>query len=72
MDAPATHLEALRRFPFDTVLTPWNWRLARVPEFRRDFEALAEEVAAQDAGLIIMKSVARHLWPTGGQDRTTW
>src|ERR671934_408249 len=22
MDAPATHLEALRRFPFDTVLTP--------------------------------------------------
>ena len=23
----ATHLEALRRFPFDTVLTPYNYRL---------------------------------------------
>lgn len=72
MDAPAAHLEALRRFPFDTVLTPWNWRLARFPGFRRDFEALVEEVVAQDAGLMIMKSVARHLWPVGGKSRTTW
>ena len=28
MKAPAVHLEALRRFPFDTVLTPWNYRLS--------------------------------------------
>src|SRR5215216_1777624 len=26
--APATHLEALRRYPFDTVLTPWNYILS--------------------------------------------
>ena len=28
--APATHLEALSRFGFDTVLTPWNFVLAMV------------------------------------------
>ena len=27
MRAPAVHLEALRRFRFDTVLTPYNYRL---------------------------------------------
>ncbi len=72
MQAPATHLEALRRFPFDTVLTPWNWRLARFPGFRRDFEALVEEIQAQDAGLMIMKAVARNLWPKGPKHRSTW
>ncbi len=72
MGASATHLEALRRFPFDSVLTPWNWRLARVPEYRRDFEALLEEITAQDAGLMVIKSVARNLWRQGQQTRSTW
>jgi len=31
MKAPAVHLEALRRFRFDTVLTPYNYRLTRYP-----------------------------------------
>src|SRR3712207_7920832 len=27
-EATATHLEALRRYPFDTVMTPWNYVLS--------------------------------------------
>ncbi|HZA19505.1 MAG TPA: aldo/keto reductase [Actinomycetota bacterium] len=73
MEAPATHLEALRRFPFDTVLTPFNYRLAQYPEYRRDYEALTEEIAAQDAGLMVIKAVARNLWRTDRPpERTTW
>jgi aryl-alcohol dehydrogenase-like predicted oxidoreductase len=73
MESPATHLEALRRFPFDTVLTPFNYRLAQFPEYRRDYEALTEEIAAQDAGLMIIKAVARNLWRTDRPaHRTTW
>ena len=72
MAAPATHLEALRRHPFETVLTPWNWRLARFPEYRRDFDALADEIRAQDAGLMLIKTLARNLWREGPHDRTTW
>jgi aryl-alcohol dehydrogenase-like predicted oxidoreductase len=73
MEAPATHLEALRRFPFDSVLTPYNYRLAQFPEYRRDYEALTEEAIAQDVGLMIIKAVARRLWRDDRSPaRTTW
>ena len=69
MKAPAVHLEALRRFRFDTVLTPYNYRLTRYPGFLRDFEALVEEVRVQDAGLMLIKAVARNLWRAGEAHR---
>jgi aryl-alcohol dehydrogenase-like predicted oxidoreductase len=73
MAAPAVHLEALRRFAFDTVLTPYSYRLTRYPEYLRDFDALAEEVRRQDAGLMLIKAFARNLWRDGDQGRfTTW
>ena len=61
--APATHLEALRRFPFATVMTPLNARLWQDADYRRDFEALVAEVRAQDAALLTIKAVARRNWP---------
>jgi predicted aldo/keto reductase-like oxidoreductase len=61
--APATHLEALARFPFDTVLSPLNYVLAQDPVYLADYQALVAEVQAQDAGLMIIKSVARRNWP---------
>jgi aryl-alcohol dehydrogenase-like predicted oxidoreductase len=73
MKAPAVHREALRRFPFDTVLTPYNYRLTRYPDYLRDFDALVEEVHAQDAGLMVIKAVARNLWRAGEEHRfATW
>ena len=75
-EAPATHLEALRRFPFETVLTPWNYVLSTDGDYRRDFEALVEEVRHQDAGLMTIKAISRRNWPegdpTGDQKYTTW
>lgn len=74
--APATHLEALRRFPFDTVLTPWNYILSTDESYRADFEALVEEIQRQDAGLMTIKTVSRRNWPEGNplsdQRRSTW
>ncbi|HYN17237.1 MAG TPA: aldo/keto reductase [Actinomycetes bacterium] len=61
--APATHLEALRRFPFDTVLSPLNWVLAQDPAYLADYQALVAETQAQDAGLMIIKTVSRRNWP---------
>ncbi|HZC85181.1 MAG TPA: aldo/keto reductase [Rubrobacter sp.] len=75
-EAPATHLEALRRFPFDTVMTPWNYILSMDEGYRRDFEALVEEIKRQNAGLMTIKTVSRRNWPEGspleGQRRATW
>lgn len=62
-EAPATHLEALRRYPFATVLTPLNPVLARDAAYLEAYEALVEEVKAQDAGLMIIKTVSRRNWP---------
>ena len=71
--APATHLEALRRFPFETVLTPWNYLLAQRPDFRADFLTLTAEIARQDAGLMTIKAVARRNWPQDARPQfATW
>jgi aryl-alcohol dehydrogenase-like predicted oxidoreductase len=75
-EAPATHLEALRRYPFETVLTPWNFILSTDDDYSRDFEALVEEIKHQDAGLMTIKTISRRNWPEGnpleGQRRATW
>ena len=71
--APATHLEALRRFPFDTVLTPWNFALSCEEAFSAAFDALVEEIGRQDAGLMTIKTVSRRNWPAGADQRyATW
>jgi aryl-alcohol dehydrogenase-like predicted oxidoreductase len=71
--APATHLEALHRYPFATVLSPINPVLARDLEYLNAYEALVEEVQRQDAGLMIIKSVAQRNWPDGVEKTyTTW
>lgn len=75
-EAPATHLEALRRYPFDTVLTPWNYVLSTDEGYRSDFEALVEEIERRDAGLMTIKTISRRNWPFGnptrGQKYNTW
>ena len=62
-EAPATHLEALGRYPFATVLTPLNPVLWRDETYRADYEALVEEVRRQDVGLLTIKTVSRRNWP---------
>ena len=72
-EAPATHREALRRFPFDTVITPWNYLLAARPGYREDFAELRDECRRQDVGLMTIKTVARRNWPEGNdQSYATW
>ena len=72
-EAPATHVEALRRYPFATVLTPLNPVLWRDESYRADYQALVEEVRLQDAGLMTIKTVSRRNWPEGADhSHTTW
>lgn len=78
-DAPATHLEALRRYPFATVMTPLNATLWQDRDYRRSYEALVDEVRSQDVGLLTIKAVARRNWPgvaagqpVGKQTHDTW
>jgi predicted aldo/keto reductase-like oxidoreductase len=70
--APATHFQALRRFPFDTVLSPLNYVLSLDPVYMGDYEELVGEIRAQDAGLMIIKTVSRRNWPDDSRPYTTW
>ena len=72
--APGVHREALRRFDFDTVLTPLNRRLWAEPGYADDFRALAAECADRSVGLMTIKMIARGLWdlPEGQRPFTTW
>ena len=73
VDATTTHTEALRRFDFDTVLTPYSWRLCRDDAFRRDFEALSEVAQDRDVGVMLIKYMARNLWRDAEEPRyATW
>jgi aryl-alcohol dehydrogenase-like predicted oxidoreductase len=72
--APSTHLEALRRHPFSTVLSPINFALWLREDYRADYLALVDEVQRQDVGLMTIKTVARRNWPDGpsGAPYATW
>jgi len=70
--APSVHTEGLRRFPFDTILTPLNRRLFQVPGYAEDFAALVQAVQDADAGLMTIKMIARRPWPTDERPYSTW
>jgi aryl-alcohol dehydrogenase-like predicted oxidoreductase len=71
--APATHLEALRRHPFAAVLTPLNPVLWRDESYRADYQALVAEVQRQDVGLMTIKTASRRNWPEGAEhSHATW
>ncbi|SEB54930.1 aldo/keto reductase [Paenibacillus sp. GP183] len=60
--APAVHLEALRRFPFDTVLLPLNYYLYSLPEYRHDFDLFMAEADKQGAAVRVIKAIAKGPW----------
>ncbi len=71
-DAPRTHLEALRRFDFDTVMFPLNFVLWADPRYREDAGALLEECRRRDVGVHIIKTVAKDPWGDRPRTHTTW
>ena len=72
-DAPATFVEALRRFDFDTVMFPLNPASARDPQYRADADALIGLCLERDVGIQTIKMIARGGWGDGnGKDLNTW
>ncbi len=70
--APTVHLEGLRRFPFDSILTPLNHRLFQEPGYQESFEALVAAVKEADAALMTIKMIAKRPWPTDARPYDTW
>ena len=74
LGAPATFVEALRRYDLDTVMFPVYPRLWADVHYRAAAEELLGICAARDLGVMAIKAVARQPWADGTADRfaTTW
>lgn len=70
--APSVHLAGLKRFDFDSVLSPLNWVLWQDAAYRADFEALLAEVEARDVGLRTIKTTSHRPYNDDDKRYQTW
>ena len=71
-DAPRVHLEALKRFDFDTVMFPLNATLYCNAEYREAAEELLAVASERDVGIHTIKMLARGGWGNGEREHSTW
>ena len=57
------HLASLDRFPFDSVLLPYNHSSLLDPGYEADVRMLLERCAEQQVAVQTIKSIARRRWP---------
>jgi len=70
---PAAQLEAVRRYDLDTVMFPIYPRLWADENYRRDAQALLDEAATRDLGVMVIKAGAARPWAQDGdRSATTW
>ena len=67
------HLASLDRFPFDSVLLPFNHSSLLDPGYEADVRMLLERCAEQQVAVQTIKSIARRRWPDDATEpRHSW
>lgn len=70
---PSMHLRSLARFPFDSVLVPYNPAMMSQPQYAADFEALYGECQRRGVAMQTIKAVAARRWRPGEvRTHNTW
>ena len=72
VQAPGFHLRSLEKYPFDSVLLPWNYTMSLNKEYSSDFNTLAQICLKKNIAVQTIKSICRRPWPAGEQNRATW
>jgi hypothetical protein len=73
VQAPRRHRESLERFPFDSVLFPYNATQVRDEAYARDVEALITLCTSRGVAMQTIKSITLGPWPDERPERpTTW
>ncbi len=70
--APRMHSRSLERFPFDSVLLPYNYPLSQNSEYDEDVQRLLELCTERQVAVQIIKSIARRPWGEGERTRGPW
>ena len=70
--APAMHARSLERFPFDSVLLPFNYPMLQNAEYARDFRRLFEMCQARGVAMQTIKGITLGPWGEKEHSTTTW
>ena len=68
----AQHLRSLERYPFDSVLLPYNFAMSNNTAYLDDFEALVAVCAERGVAVQTIKSITRAPWGDREQTASTW
>jgi aryl-alcohol dehydrogenase-like predicted oxidoreductase len=72
LSVPEMHRRSLERFPFDSVLLPYNYVQMQDPRYAERFEALAAVCAERNVALQTIKSLALRRWDGRSATAATW
>lgn len=72
LSVAAMHRRSLERFPFDSVLLPYNFRQLQDARYAEEFEALARVCAERGVAMQTIKSIALAPWDGRPQTASTW
>ena len=72
LSIPAMHLKSLDRFPFDSVLCPYNYVQMQDPRYAETFEALAAVCKERNVALQTIKSLQVRGWDGRPHTAATW
>ena len=72
LSVPEMHRRALERFPFDSVLLPYNYRQMKDPRYAETFDAVAAVCAERNVALQTIKSLAYRPWDGRPKTANTW
>src|SRR5262245_29393493 len=68
----ALHLRSLARFPFDSVLLPYNFTMMQDPEYAAAFEEVVSQGRSRGVAVQTIKSVARRRWQETAERHFSW
>ncbi len=72
LSVPEMHRRSLERFPFDSVLLPYNHVQMQDARYAETFEAVAAVCAERNVALQTIKSLARRRWDGRTATAATW
>jgi aryl-alcohol dehydrogenase-like predicted oxidoreductase len=72
LSVPEMHRRSLERFPFDSVLLPYNYVQMQDARYAETFEAVAAVCAERNVALQTIKSLARRRWDGRTATAATW
>jgi aryl-alcohol dehydrogenase-like predicted oxidoreductase len=72
LTVPKMHSRSLERFPFDSVLCPYNWVMMQDPRYADTFNELKATCAERNVALQTIKSLAYRPWDGREKTAATW